>query len=230
MRTYKGNSVCGGYTEAPVYIYKRTVGIPPIRKITDTESEKSRFFLARHIAVKELAVLYEKALAILDESAAMIFEIHQLMLSDSTLTDAVCEVIDSKKINAEAAVAETCASLIKLFNGMEDGYISARRADISDVCERVIAILQSSSQPYPEPFEPSIIISDDLSPSEILLPERNLIKGVVMINGSATSHASILARKMNIPCICAVKDVSTDIIIDISKATLDADNGILTLE
>lgn len=228
MATYKGISVCGGYTEAPVYIYKHTVKIPQIRTIADTESEKSRFLLARHIAVKELAVLYEKTLAILDETAAMIFEIHQLMLNDSTLTDNVCRVIENKKINAEAAVSEACDSLIKLFNGIDDEYIRARCADISDVCERVIAILQSSSQPYPEPLEPSIIISDNLSPSEILLPKRELIKGIVMLKGTPSSHASILARKMNIPCICALADISFDD-ITFQKATLDADNEILIL-
>ncbi|MBQ7793086.1 MAG: hypothetical protein IJ366_01065 [Clostridia bacterium] len=229
MKTYYGTGVGNSSVSGKLVHYSRTNGVPEARSIADTESEKSRFRLAKFIAVGELKCLYEKTLAELGESAAMIFYIHQIMLEDDTYTDMVCSIIDGRKINAERAVYDTCSTLAGVFEGLDDGYMRERRADVWDISERVIAILKSDSRSYPVLSEPSIILSDDLSPSELLLPEKELITGIVLTKGSTNSHTAILALKMNIPMLVNV-DLTGDTLANGTAVTIDTDKGVLIIE
>lgn len=229
MEIFHGISAGSGRVYGKISVYRRECEKLITKTITDIESEQSRFKLARYIAVKELSVLYERAYAELDEAAAMIFYIHQLMLDDDTFTESVCSIISQKRVNAEAAVSETADILAAVFTGMSDGYMRARRADVRDICERVIAILQSASQPYPQLTSPSIVAAEELSPSEILLAEKGMIIGLILTNGAPDSHASILAKKMHIPALCCV-DCGGNTLINGKNALIDADNGALYLE
>lgn len=227
MKTYYGTGNHKGSISAKLMLYSKHNGIPEQRIISDAESEKSRFRLARYIAVKELALLYEKAYSELGESAAMIFYIHQMMLEDDTFSDTVCSIIEKKMCCSEAAVYDTCLELAKVFDNLDDGYISQRRADVFDICERVIAILKNESRSFPILTEPSIIVSDDLSPSELLLPKRDFVAGIVLFSGNNNSHTAILAEKMNIPLITSIKAHCSDFTKG-ALATLNSDNGTIT--
>lgn len=229
MKKYYGIGNKNGSVTAKIKVYTKNIGRPSSRTVTDSDSEKSRFRLAKYIAVKELALLYEKAYAELGESAAMIFYIHQMMLEDDTFTDRVCSIIDTRLVNAETAVYDTCIELAEVFNSLDDSYISERRTDVFDICERVIAILQNESRSFPILSEPSIIVADDLSPSELLLPKREFIAGIVLFSSSNNSHTAILADKMKIPMLTRV-DSHPSIIASNITATLDSDNGVITTE
>lgn len=56
---------------------------------------------------RQLGELYEKAVKEVGEANAAIFEIHQIMLEDEDYLDAVQNIIDTQKVNAEYAVAVT---------------------------------------------------------------------------------------------------------------------------
>lgn len=229
MKQYNGVGVGHGLVRGRIMNYSPREGRPETREISDIKSEQSRFRLARYIAVKELALLYEKAYAEFGESAAMIFYIHQVMLDDDTFTDMVCSLIETKRINAESAVYDACIELSKMFNGLDDGYMRERKADVSDISERVIAILQNESRSFPILKEPSVIICQDLSPSELLLPERGLVQGVILLKGSTASHTAILAEKMKIPMIVSV-DLEGEMLADGTTVTVDADKGFVMVE
>ena len=229
MKILQGICAAKGSAYGKIYIYNRNYTRPQKRSVADTESEQGRFKLARYIAVKELRILYERAMSELGGNIAMIFYIHQLMLSDDSFTDAVCSIISEKHVNAETAVAETCDHFADIFSKMSDGYMRERRADVHDVCERVIAILQSASQPYPKPSAPSVIVSKELSPSEILLCPRGLIKGLVLTSGAVDSHATMLAAKMHIPAVCRTV-CTANVLFEADSALIDADNGAVYLD
>ncbi|MEE0944829.1 MAG: phosphoenolpyruvate-utilizing N-terminal domain-containing protein [Clostridia bacterium] len=228
MKIYHGIGNKKGTATAKPMLYSKLHGKPEIRTILDAESEKSRFRLAKYIAVKELALLYEKAYAELGESAAMIFYIHQMMLEDDTFTDSVCSIIDNKMYSSEAAVYDTCLKLAGMFDNSGDSYISQRRLDVFDICERVIAILNNESRSFPILTQPSIIVADDLSPSELLLPKREFIAGVVLFSTSENSHTAILANKMDIPMLTSV-NINGDAIPENTEIKIDAQEGILII-
>lgn len=228
MKIYHGIGNKKGTATAKPILYTKHRGRPEIRTISDAESEKSRFRLAKYIAVKELALLYEKAYAELGESAAMIFYIHQMMLEDDAFTDSVCSIIDTKMLSSETAVYDTCLELAGLFDNSGNNYISQRRSDVFDICERVIAILKNESRSFPILTEPSIIVADDLSPSELLLPKRELIAGIVLFSSSENSHTAILAKKMDIPMLTSV-DINDDIFPENIEIEINSDEGTLAI-
>ena len=92
----------------------------------------------------------------------------------------------------------------EMFAGMDDEYMKARAADINDVSNRLIRNLMGVEDVDFDSMSPSIIVADDLSPSETVQMDKNKILAFVTVHGSANSHTSILVRMMNIPALIGV--------------------------
>ena len=136
----------------------------------------------------------------------MIFDVHQMLLDDLDYNESIQNIIENDKMNAEYAVFMTCEQFAVMFLSMDDDYMRGRAADIKDISERVISIL-NGSQVSPEAMpEPVIIVAEDLAPSETVQFDKNKLLALVTQKGSANSHTAILARTMNIPSL-----VTTDI-------------------
>lgn len=110
-----------------------------------------------------------------------------------------CKVED-----AEYAVAVTGDNFSEMFAGMDDEYMRARAADVKDISNRLIRNLLEQEDVDFTSMEPSIIVADDLSPSETVQMDKEKILAFVTVHGSANSHTSILARMMNIPALIGV--------------------------
>lgn len=207
MQILTGKPVLNDIAFGKLFIYKKNRGNVKKYHIDDAKAEILRFFEAKEMSVKQLEELYQKAIAEIGENDAMIFYIHRMMLEDVDFCDSVKNIIESQKLNAEAAVALTCANLSAMFSVMEDVYMRERAADIKDISERVILNL-SHTDPKMQSFsEPVILAADDLAPSETMQLDKSKILAFVTENGAVTSHTAILAKNMNIPAIIAVKGI-----------------------
>ncbi|MCD7854891.1 MAG: phosphoenolpyruvate--protein phosphotransferase [Clostridiales bacterium] len=173
-------------------------------KITDTEAEKARYEAAKEEAVKQLQGLYEKALKEVGEDNAAIFEVHQMMLEDDDFNEGIIDKIENQQVNAEYAVAVTGDAMAEMFANMEDEYFKARSADIKDISERVISVLLGGGS-LSRLSEPSIIVAEDLAPSETIQLDKDKLLAFVTELGSSNSHTAILARTMNLPALIGVK-------------------------
>lgn len=211
MRVLKGKSVCGGIAFGRALFYKKNETRVVRRHITDADAECERYKKAREKAQVELEVLYYKATKEIGEAEAQIFSIHQMMLSDADYNESVLSIIKKQKLNAESAVLITAESFSKMFSEMDDVYMQARAADVQDISDRVIRILNGKHLDEPEKTDGKVIIfAEDLSPSETLQMDKEKIEGFVTEKGSGASHTAILARAMNIPAIIGVKTVDTE--------------------
>lgn len=207
MQILTGKPVLNDIAFGKLFIYKKNRGNVKKYHIDDAKAEIFRFFEAKEMSVKQLEELYQKAIAEIGENDAMIFYIHRMMLEDVDFCDSVKNIIESQKLNAEAAVALTCANFSAMFSVMEDVYMRERAADIKDISERVILNL-SHTDPKMQIFsEPVILAADDLAPSETMQLDKSKILAFVTENGAVTSHTAILAKNMNIPAIIAVKGI-----------------------
>lgn len=107
------------------------------------------------------------------------------------------------------------------FAATENDYVAARAADVRDVSERIVRILQeagegasaleNSGDEWPESSEPVIVVAEDLSPSETVQMNKDKVLAFVTVHGSADSHTAILAGMMGIPAL-----VRTVLILDAS--------------
>lgn len=199
-----GKSVCGGIAIGKLAVYNKKESQVKRVKVTDAKVEELRFTEAKEQAKNQLALLYEKALAEVGEVNAMIFEVHQMMLDDLDYTESIINMIHTQEVNAEFAVATTGDNFSQMFAAMDDDYMRERAADVKDISNRVIAILQGVAHGEMVGDEPAILLADDLAPSETVQLDKSKVLSFVTRGGSTNSHTAILARTMNIPALVGV--------------------------
>ena len=204
MEQYQGKSVFGGVAIGRIHIFSKGQQQVKRIKVQDTEAEKKRYREAVQTAITELQGLYDKALKEVGEANAAIFEMHQMMLEDEDFTESVENIIDSQSVNAEYAVATTGDNFAEMFASMDDDYMKARSADIKDISERLVRNLSGQEDTDLSSIDPSVIVADDLSPSETVQMDKDKILAFVTVHGSTNSHTAILARMMNIPALIGV--------------------------
>lgn len=204
MVVIDGKSVFGGIAIGHIAVFQKGESLVKRRSITDTGHEVKRFTDAKEEAKKQLQGLYEKALQEVGEASAMIFDIHQMMLDDLDYTESITNMIETQKINAEFAVASTGDNFSQMFAAMDDDYMKERAADIKDISNRVIMILQGRNNDGLRSEEPVILLAEDLAPSETVQLDKSKVLSFVTRHGSTNSHTAILARTMNIPALIGV--------------------------
>lgn len=229
MKVYKGKSVYKGITMGNVVVLKNKELQIKRYRVEDVEAELARVDQAGKRAKEQLQKLYDKVLKEGGEENAAIFEVHQMMLEDEDYLDAIHSMVQTEHVNAEYAVAVTGDNFSKMFANMDDDYMKARAADVKDISHRLVQILKGQEEVDFSSMEPSIIVADDLSPSETVQMDKEKILAFITVHGSANSHTAILARMMNIPALVGVK-VDIQEIHTGTKAVVDGILGEVTFE
>lgn len=224
MLKLSGKVVYKGIVVGPVALLKKDDQQVKRTKITDADAELARLGKAGEQAQAQLQKLYDKAVKEVGEASAAIFEVHQMMLEDDDYLDAIHNMIRTEMVNAEYAVAVTGDNFSEMFANMDDDYMKARAADVKDISNRLVRNLMGQGDVDLTDMEPSIIVADDLSPSETVQMDKKKILAFVTVHGSANSHTAILARMMNIPALIGVP-VNLDEVHTGMKAVVDGLNG-----
>lgn len=204
MKRYTGRGVFGAVATGKIMIFKSNEISVKKATVTDTEKEKIRYESAKAQANTQLEEIYEKALKEVGETNAQIFSIHIMMLDDEDYNDAVINIIDTQRVNAEYAVYTVCNNFAEMFSSMEDAYMKARAADVKDVSRRIIQNLLGERAESTLSDEKVIICAKDLAPSETVSLDKDKVLAFVTASGSSNSHTAILARNMNIPAVIGV--------------------------
>ena len=229
MQIFEGKSVFGGIAMGKIRVYKKDAQQVKRVKVTDAEAEIARYMQARDTAMQQLQQLYEKALQEIGETNAAIFEVHQMMLEDDDYNESVENIIRTEQVNAEYAVASTGDNFAQMFASMDDEYMQGRAADVRDISERMIGILNGAAADGIAADEPVIIVADDLAPSETVQMDKSKVLSFVTVHGSLNSHTAILARTMGIPALVAT-DIAEADALDGRYAVVDGAAGKLYVE
>lgn len=194
------------------------------RIIHDSNRERSLFKAAAAMAGQELSDLKKRA----KDEEKDIFTFQQMLLEDDDLLEQIYNYI-SNGVGSAEAVERAAAKLARIFSDQSDAYLQARHADVLDVCQRVVDILDGRPRTRLLLSEPMILAADEFFPSDIVGIGRGLILGLVAAEGSPHSHASIIARGLGIPVLVGL---GSDFLqsCDGTTAILDAEKGIITLE
>ena len=206
MITIQGKGVSAGVGIGPLYFYRRATAEIKRYTVEDTEAEWHRFKGAQTGAIEQLGKLAEQARAEAGDEAAMLFETHQMMAEDLDYEEAIENLINEEKLNAEAAVSDVAEQFATMFASMDDAYMQARAADVKDVSQRILSILCGVVQGGIASEVPVLLAADDLAPSETIQLDKSKILGFVTAGGSGSSHTAILARTMGIPAIVGLGD------------------------
>lgn len=230
MQVYSGKSVFGGIAIGKISVYRKNEQQVKRVRTEDTKGELARYEAAKAAAVEQLQELYQKALKEVGEANAALFEIHQMMLDDGDYNESVENIIETQKVNAEYAVAVTGDNFAQMFRAMDDDYMRERAADVKDISERVLSILNGGQKGKVVTDEPVIIVADDLAPSETVQLEKDMVLSFVTVHGSVNSHTAILARTMAIPALIGTEELPLDDTVDGKLAVVDGLNGKIYVE
>lgn len=226
MITIKGKSISPGIAIGTIQKISKTASSVAKTSVIDSEAEVMRFDAALSEAEAQLDALYNKALKEVGESEAAIFEVHGMILKDPEFIEKVKDVIRTQQVISEFALSSVEKDLLENFSSIANEYMKERAADIQDIIRRLMDILTGNSRNQTLD-QPVILMAEELTPSDTLQIDRKNLLALVTRFGSANSHASILARIMNIPAIANV-DIADDWIG--KSAILDGYTGTLIIE
>ena len=229
MKAYSGKSVFGGIAIGKIRVYKKEEQQVKRVKVTDVDAELSRYEEAKGKAIAQLQGLYDKALKEVGEANAAIFEVHQMMLEDDDYNESVENIVRSQEVNVEYAVAATGDNFSQMFASMDDDYMRERAADIKDISERLLTILNGTASGSVDAEEPAIIVADDLAPSETVQMDKDKVLSFVTVHGSLNSHTAILARTMAIPALVST-EMQLDDTADGKLGIVDGANGVFYVD
>ena len=208
MLELSGISASRGICIGPAYQFVRQKLEIKEKKQVNPSEELIRFNLAVETAKDQITLIYQKALTESSAADAEIFQAHLMILQDPELASEVKKKIEQGGKSAEIAMQQTGKSFADMMAAMQDECFAARATDIMDVTNRVLRILLDVAEsPTSGLKEPSVIIADDLTPSDTVMLDKSLVIGFCTAQGSATSHTAILARGLGIPAVAGAGDV-----------------------
>jgi len=205
----KGKRVYGGIAIGRAFLVMDVKIENVIKKenidINKLETEIDRFELAHKKTIQDIEKLKEHALNTIGTSEAEIFEAHLDMVKDPFFIESIIKKIKNNLINAEYAVLEARNEILKTFNNMQDEYLKARANDILDVTDTLLKNLMGiENQNIANISTEVIVVAKDLKPSQTI-QLNNYVKGIILEEGSVTSHAAIVAKAKGIPTLVGVE-------------------------
>ena len=201
-----GVGACEGIAIGKLRVFDNSVSLIAPRTIQDIVAELSRFHDARQRAIDKIEELRDMALKKVGPEDSMIFRIHQMILKDQAYITQVEAMITEGHFSAEYAVQQVGAQFASMFHQLENPYMRERSADVIDVSNRIVRLLNGEpAQDLCDGEEPFILAAQDLLPSEAIRMDRNKVLAVVTCTGSKTSHAAILSRTMGIPTVVGIE-------------------------
>ena len=196
-----GLPAAGGVAIGPLlHLVPAPVEIAP-RAAGDPVAEWQRLLAALRAAQEETRALYGWAKAHAGESEAGIFEAQALFLEDPLLLDTAGRQVREGRATAEAAWDTATRQCAASLAALDDPYLRARAADVTDVAARVLRRLTGCGSALPVPREPSILAARDLAPSEVKQLDPARVVGLCLEAASASAHSVILARAMGFPVV-----------------------------
>ncbi|MCL2376879.1 MAG: phosphoenolpyruvate--protein phosphotransferase [Defluviitaleaceae bacterium] len=227
MKAYQGRGINNGIAFGAAFILKKAQHHIDDAPAQNPDGEWARFLAAKKEADNQLEALMEKTQRELGQDEAMIIDVQRMMLLDEDFDDAVRGIIYDGGHRAPYATNQAGTHFAAMFAAMDDDYMKARAVDVADLAGRLTQILLGVSTNL-HLTAPSIIIAEDLTPSETLQMDKSKIRAFVIQQGSDTSHTAILARIMNIACIIQC-DIPLDEAFSGQEMAVDGAAGICYL-
>ena len=175
-----------------------------------------------------------------------LLDVHLMLLQDEQLSSGVKHWIVERQYNAEWALTAQLEVIARQFDEMEDPYLRERKADLEQVVERILRVMQGAASAVAAPLAPApagdgdparqaaaemplVLVAHDLSPADMLQFKQSVFTGFVTDVGGKTSHTAIVARSMDIPAVVGARAASHLVRQD-DWVIIDGDAGVLLID
>ncbi len=197
VAVFKGIGIGKAYNHKKAEVNISTEKIKP----NEVDAVLEEFQQAKLQRIKKLEEQKEHVAKTVGEEESLIFEAHIEILNDPELNDQIVNLIKNDQMNLVQAIDRTRNQFVALFAQLDDPYIKERSKDIEDVTNGMInALLGVEEDQLSKINQDTVIFAKDLNPSEtIQLGEY--VQGIVLEDGSVTSHTAIVAKAKGIPTL-----------------------------
>jgi multiphosphoryl transfer protein len=154
-----------------------------------------------------------------------VFEAHRELLDDPELHAAAASWLHQGK-SAAWAWQHACEAQARVLETLPNALLAGRAQDLRDVGRRVVVAVDGEARGAEILPPASILLADDLTPSETATLDRSRVLGLATVLGGSTSHVSILARSFGLPAVVAL-DPRIRTLASGTVAVLDGTRGTL---
>ena len=204
----QGTAASEGVSEGIVHLHEpRLVVFDPIAENVETERRR----LADAVAAMrgDIDRLIEGGGLGAASQHRDIFEAYRMFAHDKGWMKRLEEAIDSG-LSAEVAVEKVQSAARARMERVSDPYLRERLHDLDDLANRLLRYLVADGGELDEDLpENAVIVARNIGPAE-LMDHAGRIRGVVLEEGSLSSHAAIVARALNIPMVVQVDRITRD--------------------
>ena len=206
----EGIAASPGVAHGTAFVYLQKKLDVPCYDIADgVDAEIERFDQAILETRAQITEVRNKIANSLGEGEAHIFDAHLLVLEDSALIEEVTSELRNTQKNIEFCYNKVAQRNISFFSSMEDEYLKERVADIQDVSRRLLHnLIGMQEADLGQLAHNSIVVSEDITPSETADMDRDKLLAFVTDAGGKTSHSVIMARSLRIPAVVGLHDAT----------------------
>lgn len=228
-RVFQGIAAAPGVAHGPAFLFVRTDVDIPKRLVPRErrEEEISRFEQGLLTTRQQITQIRAEIEERLGEEEAAIFDAHQMVLEDRALIEETIREVVETGYNIEFCFHQVASRYIEAFSNIDDEYIRERAADIRDVTRRVIFnLLGKRESDLDLLVEPSVLVADDLHPSDTTHLTRGRVIGIISEQGGRTGHSVIMARSLNVPCVVGMPKITDEVVAD-DQVLVDGFDGVV---
>ena len=205
-----GIAAAPGIITGKVYLYSKEKLEVKDGAVANIEEAIQNFEEALKKSKKELDKIFSIAKEKMEANRAAIFEAQLMILDDPFLIGNIKKRIADEKKQPEYIVNDEISKYQQLMNKAHEEYMSERANDIEDIKNRIIRNLQKKRWES-RITNDIIVVADTLTPADTILLSRSNVKGFVTDHGGLTSHAAIISRSLNIPCVVGTHNATKQI-------------------
>ena len=200
-----GIGAAPGVAIGPVFQLRQTA-LKLTNEFAGVDAEQAKLDEALAAGKAALHALQQQMQAHAPDEAA-IFEVHQELLTDDDLLEAVQQKIQTRQ-NAGQAWRATIEERAAIMAALDDPLLAARAADIRDVVNRILKLLagDGAANDVAWPDHPVVVIAHDLTPSDTATLDPKRVLGFATAVGGPTAHSAIIARALSLPAVVSVGD------------------------
>jgi len=196
------------------------------------EAEVQRLQKALSQAERELQKIWSDLPADAPSELGAFLDVHSLFLSDPMISQAPLEIIRTRHYNAEWALVTQIDVLLEQFDEIEDDYLRERKADISQVAERILKLLTGTATTLPQ--QPGldelnthmIVVARDISPADMMQFQDSAFVGFITDEGGQSSHTALVSRSLGIPAVVGTGNAS-ELIQQDDWLIIDSEAGVV---
>ncbi len=195
----------------------------------EVKRETEKFNKSVKVTLKEIYSIKDRLKPSLRNNVGIFLDTHIHLINDKSFLNNITKNIEEKYYCADWAINDEFQSIKSSFAEMKDTYIKQRIEDIKHIVNLLIKNIKQTTKRKNNiltDIENTILVTDDLSPADVLVAHQSKCSGLISELGGRSSHSSILSRGLEIPSIVGLKN-ALNIIKDQDLVVLDGNNGIV---